>query len=191
MKHLDWKALLCAACIFASLPAQAARNWTVHEGGKLGFTASWEGIEFDGVFHKFDAAIAFDPADLAGSRFDVKVDVTSADTQSSDRDEALADAEWFDYPKYPQATFLTTAFKSIDAGHYEATGTLTIKGISKDIAFPFTWEEHDGMAHLQGDTTVQRTDFHIGDGEWAEDDTVGFKVSVHIDLKLDAKANGN
>src|SRR5262245_30274225 len=171
MKHSYWKALLWAACIVASLPAHAARDWTVHEGGKLGFTASWEGIEFDGVFHKFDAAIAFDPADLAGSRFDVKVDVTSADTQSSDRDEGLADAEWFDYAKYPQATFVTTAFKAIDATHYEATGTHTIKGVSKDIALPFTWEEHDGMAHLQGETAVQRTDFHVGEGEWAEDDT--------------------
>jgi len=191
MKHIHWKGLLWAACIVASLPAHAARNWTVHENGTLGFTASWEGIEFEGVFHKFDAAIAFDPADLAGSRFDVKVDVTSADTQSSDRDEALADAEWFDYTKYPQATFVTSAFKAIDASHYEATGTLTIKGVSKDIAFPFTWEEHDGTARLQGETVVQRTDFQVGDGEWAEDDTVGFKVRVRIDLKLDAKADGN
>ena len=191
MKHALGKLLIGIAGVAASIPAQATHEWSVHDGSKLGFTASWEGNEFDGVFHHFDAAITFDPTDLAGSCFDVKVDVTSADTQSSDRDEGLADAEWFDYAKYPQATFVTTAFKALDAGHYEATGTLTIKGVSKDIAFPFTWEEHDGMAHLQGDTVVQRTDFHVGEGEWAEDDTVGFKVGVHIDLKLDAKANGN
>src|SRR5262245_52577827 len=190
MNHAVSKLLLVTACAAFALPAQAAHEWSVHDGSKLGFTASWEGIEFDGVFHHFDAAIAFDPADLASSRFDVKVDVTSADTQSSDRDEALADPEWFDYKQHPQATFVTSSFKAVDNGHYEAAGTLTIKGVSKDITFPFAWEEHDNMAQLQGETVVMRTDFHIGEGEWAEDDTVGYKVRVRINLTLDAKSHG-
>jgi len=191
MKHVLGKLLLGGAAVAASIPAQAMHEWAVRDGSKLGFTASWEGSEFDGVFHHFDAAIAFDPADLAGSCFNVKIDVTSADTQSSDRDEGLADPEWFDYKQYPQATFVTSSFKAVDSGHYEAAGTLTIKGVSKEITFPFAWEEHDNMAHLQGETVVIRTDFHIGEGEWAADDTVGFKVRVHIDLSLDAKSHGN
>jgi len=191
MKHALGKLLLGVAGIAASIAAQATHEWSVHDGSKLGFTASWEGNEFDGVFHHFDAAITFDPADLAGSCFDVKVDVTSADTQSSDRDEGLADPDWFDYKQYPQATFVTSSFKAVDNGHYEAAGMLTIKGVSKEITLPFAWEEHDNMAHLQGETVVVRTDFHIGEGEWAADDTVGFKVRVRVDLTLDAKSHGN
>jgi polyisoprenoid-binding protein YceI len=191
MKYDFCRLWLGALCVAASLPAQAARDWTVHDGSKLGFTASWEGIDFDGVFHHFDATIAFDPSDLASSRFDVKIDVTSADTQSSDRDEALADPEWFDYKGHPQATFVSSAFKAIDGGRYEATGTLTIKGVAKELSFPFAWEQQADTAHLKGETSVMRTDFHIGEGEWAADDTVGFKVGVRIDLTLDAKSNGN
>src|SRR5262245_51776467 len=188
MKHPHWRILFCALCATVSLPAFAAREWTPREGGRLGFVASWEGIEFEGVFHRFDAAVAFDPTDLAGSRFEVKVDVTSADTQSSDRDEGLADPEWFDYAKFPQATFESSSIKSLGEGKYEAAGTLTIKGISHDITFPFAWEEHDRVAHLKGETMLKRTDYHIGEGEWAEDNTVGFDVRVNVDLTLEGKA---
>ena len=161
------------------------------DGGRIGFTASWEGSDFDGVFHRFDAAIAFDPEDLATSCFNVKVDVTSADTQSSDRDDALGDPEWFDFGKHPQATFVTSAFTAAGAGRYEAAGTLTIKGVSHELRFPFTWETHDGKAHLQGETTIVRTDFHIGEGEWSDGDTIGLDVRVHVDLSLAAQSDAH
>jgi polyisoprenoid-binding protein YceI len=169
------------------LPAHAAHDWSLREGGKLGFVASWEGSEFEGVFHHFDAAVAFDPADLAGSHFEVKVDVTSTDTQSSDRDEGLADPEWFDFAHYPQATFVTSSIGALSDGRYEAKGTLTIKGVSREVSFPFTWREQDGTAKLQGETVLQRTDFHIGEGEWAEDDSIGMSVRVLADLTFGMK----
>jgi polyisoprenoid-binding protein YceI len=183
-------ALLGAALTALAPAAAAAPAWRALDGGRIGFTASWEGSDFDGVFHHFEAAIAFAPDDLASSRFDVKVDVTSADTQSSDRDEALADPEWFDYAHHPQATFVASSFSTTGEGHYEAAGTLTIKGISHELRFPFTWDAHDGKAHLLGETTVVRTDFHIGEGEWADGDTIGLDVRVRVDLSLEtADAN--
>jgi polyisoprenoid-binding protein YceI len=188
MTHHLRKTLICAACALASMPALAAREWTPRDGGRLGFVASWEGIEFEGVFHRFTAAVAFDPADLGSSRFDVKVDVTSTDTQSSDRDEGLADPEWFDYAKYPQATFVTSSIKPLGDGKYQAAGMLTIKDVSREISFPFAWEEHDGLAHLTGETVVKRTDYHVGEGEWAEDETVGYDVRVSVDLTLEGTA---
>ena len=181
------------AFVFAAtpLPAIAAHEWSLHKGGKLGFVASWEGSEFEGLFHRFDAAIVFDPADLAGSHFDVKVDVTSADTQSSDRDEGMADPEWFDFAHYPQATFVTSSIAALADGHYEAKGTLTIKGVSREVSFPFTWKEQNGAAELAGETVLVRTDFHIGEGEWAEDESIGMKVRVLANLKLDAKPDAH
>jgi polyisoprenoid-binding protein YceI len=182
--------LLCAA--LAAAPAVlAARGWSVREGGTLGFTADWEGTGFDGVFHRFAAEIDFDPADLAGSRFDVTVDVTSADTRSSDRDEGLADPEWFDYAHFPRATFVTSAFRALGEGRFEATGMLTIKGISRELALPFAWEEREGVAHLRGEATLVRTDFRIGEGEWADGDVVGLTVLVKVDLELAPAAGGS
>jgi len=49
MKHALGKLLIGIAGVAASIPAQATHEWSVHDGSKLGFTASWEGNEFDGV----------------------------------------------------------------------------------------------------------------------------------------------
>jgi polyisoprenoid-binding protein YceI len=162
----------------------AAPTWAVREGGMLGFTATWEGTPFHGVFHRFVARIAFDPADLEGSRFDVEVDVTSADTRSSDRDEGLSDPEWFDYARHPKATFVSQSYRALGDDRYEATGTLTIKGIAREITFPFSWEPHGDGVRLRGETKLVRTDFDVGVGEWSAGDVVGLEVDVHVDLEL-------
>jgi polyisoprenoid-binding protein YceI len=189
LSDLIWTCLVCALAAAPAPAAAAAHAWSLRDGGRLGFVASWEGSEFDGVFHKFDANVAFDPADLADSRFDIEVDVTSADTQSSDRDDALGDPEWFDFPHHPKASFVSSSIAAAGDGRYEAKGTLTIKGVSRDITFPFTWQEQNGAAELKGETTLLRTDFHIGEGEWAEDDTIGMKVRVLADLTFQAKSD--
>jgi len=190
MIHRVCTALLCVLAA-APLTAQAAREWSLREGGRLGFVASWEDSEFDGVFHRFDAVVAFDPADLAGSHLEVKVDVTSADTQSSDRDEAIGDPEWFDFKDHPQASFVTSSIGALADGRYEAKGPLTIKGVTREISFPFTWKEQNGAAELKGETVLLRTDFRIGEGEWAEDNTIGMNVRVLADLTLEEKPDAH
>jgi len=174
-----------------TLPVHAAPGWSVRAGSTLGFTATWEGSGFDGVFHRFTAAIVFSPEDLAGSRFEVEVDVTSADTQSSDRDEALAEPDWFDYAKFPRATFRTTDFRALEAGRFEARGTLNIKGHSRAITIPIRWQQEGTIARLRGETVLKRTDFGVGEGDWATGDTIGLDVQVHFDLALDPVADGN
>ncbi|MDX1487265.1 MAG: YceI family protein, partial [Acidiferrobacterales bacterium] len=68
-----------------------AGNWVIlPENSRLGFTATFEGAEFDGEFHRYQADLKFDPADLEHSRFEVTVDVTSADTGSSDLNDGMA-----------------------------------------------------------------------------------------------------
>lgn len=182
--------LLLLGIVCTASPAHSAREWTVRDGSRLGFTASWEGVEFDGVFHRFDPVVIFDPGDLPGSRFDVKIDVTSADTRSSDRDEAMAGPEWFDYRRYPQSRFVTTGFDALEGGgRFQVSGTLSIKDVSKPISFPVQWEVDGANAMLRGETTLKRTDFHVGTGEWEFDGTVGFDVRVHFELRLE-EANG-
>jgi polyisoprenoid-binding protein YceI len=165
-------------------PALAA-DWSMDPTkSRLGFAATWEGSEFDGVFRRFDPRIRFDPAAPGEGRFEVTVDVASADTQSADRDEGMAGAEWLDSARHPRATYVTSQIRALGGERYEADGTLTIKGIARPLRLPFTWTQSAGQARMQAAVVVRRTDFDVGIGEWASNDPIGIDVRVTVDLTL-------
>jgi polyisoprenoid-binding protein YceI len=184
--------LLALALLLGAVNPAAAEQWAIdRSASRLAFVATWEGTEFEGIFRRFEADIRFDPHRLAASGFDVTVDVTSADTNSADRDAALADPEWFFFERYPQATFVTSAIRSVGNGRYEADATLTVKGVSRTMVLPFTWRASGDGAKMDGEVVLRRTDFNIGEGEWAEGDIIGLDVRVIVDLTVNRLAGGD
>lgn len=162
-----------------------AGNWVIlPESSRLGFTASLEGAEFDGQFRRYQADLSFNPADLEHSRFEVTVDVSSADTGSSDLNDGMALPEWFNFRRYPRATFVTSAIRRLGPVRYEARGTLTIKGIEREVMLPFTWQRSGDQATIEGETALRRTDFKLGEGEWASGEVLGLDVRVWARLRL-------
>ena len=61
-------------------------------------------------------------------------------------------------------------------------GTLTIRSMSRDITLPFTLAISGRTAHMKGTAHVMRTDFGVGQGDWAAPTPVSRDVSVTIDL---------
>jgi len=176
-----WRAL---ALLFWSGVASAGQ-WTVDPASShLGFVGTWEGTPFEGVFHQFQADIDFDPGSLESSRFDVRVAVGSADTQSSDRDAELVGPTWLGAQAHPEARFDTTGFRTVGPGRYVAQGTLTLKGISRPLSLPFTWHSQGQGAMLDTEVVLRRTDFRVGEGEWASGETIGLDVRVMGHLSL-------
>ena len=132
-------AVALGAGLFAAQAFAAPPSWTVdHAASNLGFKSSFNGMDFEGRFKRWDAQIAFDPKDLAGSRVNATIDMASATTGDSSRDSSLPSDDWFATNQYPKATFTAAGFKSLGGDRYEANGTLTIRGVSKPVALPFT-----------------------------------------------------
>lgn len=180
--------LLAMTCLLLAATPLAASQWQIdHEQSSLTFTATQQGGEFTGRFGRFKAAMRFDPQELAASRFDVTVDVTSVSTGSSQRDRYLPDAEWFGTDDYPRATFVTSEFRHLEGDRYEADGELTIKGNTRPITLSFTWTIDGDNATMDGEVTLDRTNYDVGTGEWSAGNTVGLDVTVHVDLTLSRK----
>jgi polyisoprenoid-binding protein YceI len=161
-----------------------AADWKQQAGSTLGFSGIQQGEAFTGQFRKFDSSIRFDPADLASARFDVGIDITSADSANSERDETMLGAEFFDSARFPKARFVTSTFRQVAPGVYEADATLTIRDKSVALKFPFTWRGDAKSAELKAKVTLDRLAFNIGTGEWEDEETVGRKVDVNVLLKL-------
>jgi polyisoprenoid-binding protein YceI len=175
-----------AALLLLSAPATAlaapAPHWTVDAGSKLGFTGKMSGEAFNGVFHRWNAQIAFDPKNLAGSQAQVTIDVASAATGDADRDSAMPGPDWFASARFPRATFVTHTFKDLGGGHYQAIGDLSVRGVSHPVVLPFTLVIAGDTARMNGQLALNRSAFGVGQGKWAAGDTVDTQVMVTIAL---------
>lgn len=165
----------------------AATDYTVQPASStLGFSNTFQGESFDGKFGRWTAAISYDAANLASSKFDVEVDLASAKTGDSDRDSALPGSDFFDVAKFPKAHFVTTGFRQV-GGKVIADGTLTLHGISKPVSLDVTFKPQAGGATLDVAGTVKRLDFGVGTGDYADTSVIGGDVKVTAHLQLAAK----
>ena len=177
------KSMMLALTLGALATPAIAADYTVGTGSTLGFTGSFQGESFDGSFGKFQATIRYDAADLAASKFEVKVDLASVATGDSDRDASLPDRDFFDIAKFPQATFVTTGFRQ-SGNEVIADGTLTLKGVSKPVSLSVTFTPKGAAATLDVTTALKRLDFNVGSGEFADTSTIGNEVKVKAHLEL-------
>jgi polyisoprenoid-binding protein YceI len=181
-------AVLAVLAIALCPPSVRAAVWSV-DGAKstLGFVGNQGGSSFDGRFARWQADIDFDPAHPASGHVVVTIDMTSATTGDQEKDSALPQSDWFDAKSFPQARFEATSFHAKGGNAYEAVGTLTIRGISKDVVLPFTLDVQGNTAHCRGRLPLLRTDYGVGQGAWKGADIVGLDVTVTVDLVATAK----
>ncbi|HWE46652.1 MAG TPA: YceI family protein [Caulobacteraceae bacterium] len=165
-----------------TLPAVAdAANWAVDQAhSRIGFRATQEDAGFEGYFRSWNAAISFDPKRLATSHVTVNIALASAVTGNKDRDAYLPTADWFDARRFPSASFTAAKFVDKGAGHYEAIGDLSIKGIKRQVMLPFTLAITGNTAKMSGDLVLDRTWFNVGAGKWKDPAEVGTKVTVVV-----------
>ncbi len=164
----------------------SARDWQVDAAkSSLTFKGTYQNEPFAGRFAKFEAAIAYDDRDPAQDRFDVKVDIASVQTESSERDDTLKSEDFFDAAKFPQARFVTESFAAGSDGTMQARGTLTIRNVAKAVTLKVRFAASGSQATLDVDTTLNRLDFALGAGpDWAD---IGKDVPVHGHLVLTGK----
>ncbi|RYF90956.1 MAG: YceI family protein [Caulobacteraceae bacterium] len=174
-----------AVLLLAALPAAAAPApaWTVDKAAsKIAFASTFGGQGFNGGFGRWEAAIRFDPNNLAGSSAVVSIDTASAFSGDKDRDAALKEPNWFSVKAFPKATYRTIGFKALGGGRYQATGTLTLRGQSKPLTLPFTLVITGNQAKMTARVTVNRLAFGVGQNEWKKTNVIPDPVTVSIAL---------
>ena len=170
------------AVALSASPASAA-HWNVdYAKSRLGFAVAWSGERFSAQFQRWNADIDFDPGDLAHARVAVTVNLASEASDEPDFDSGLQGAEGFEISRFPTARFVTKNIVSKSVNSYIADGTLTLRGTSRDITLPFALTLSGNTAHMTGSAHVLRTDFGVGQGEWAAPTPVSRDVTVNIDL---------
>ena len=179
------RALILAFAFLISIPTFAAERVLQNAASRITFNFQQMNVSMDGSFKKFSGKIAFDAARPETSKIDIAVDTASISVYE-EADAEVVKPTWLSAAAFPQARFVSKSITALGAGRYQAVGTLSIKGISRDITVPFEYKDQGTSASVDGQFTLKRVDYKIGEGEWSAVDVVANDVVVKFHLVVAA-----
>jgi polyisoprenoid-binding protein YceI len=165
--------------------AAAHAENVVADKSEIGFTVKQMGVNFAGRFTRWKADVVFEPKALARSKADVDVELTSIDLANPESEDEARSARWFDTGRFPVARFTSTAIRDLGGNRYDVIGKLSLKGITRDYTVPIAVKT-DATGHrvVEGTFVLNRRDYSIGQGEWADPSIVGDNIQVRVRMVL-------
>jgi polyisoprenoid-binding protein YceI len=164
--------LSALAAVFAFTTVQA---WKIKDTYSIQFSNS----DVNGIFKKASGNIAFDEADLAGSKLSFNIEVSSINTGNGLQNKHAKGPEWFDAVKYPYIKY--TSSKIEKSGNlYKVTGQLEMKGVKKDISFPFSFKKNGNSATFSADFSINKNDYNVG----KKGDNVGEIIQIKLSVPV-------
>lgn len=146
------------------------------------FVAKQMNVPLEGRFGKFAVRMNLDPAHPERASAQVDIDVASIDAGMKEANDEAKSKNWFAASAYPTARFVSTALKPLGDNRFEVTGNLFIKGRTLTVSAPFVLTPQGKNAVLDGRFIIKRLQFGIGEGEWADTDTVADDVEIRFHL---------
>jgi len=183
----------------ASAPAltDLTGTWTLDPAHtRIGFVARHAMVtKVRGSFNEFEGTAVLDGANPANSHAEVTIKAASIDTRNAQRDEHLRSNDFLAMQEHPEITFTSTGVRQADDTTFELTGDLTIRGVTKSVTIPFTFEgaAKDPFGNLragfEGSVAINRKDWGV---TWnAALEGGGVLVSDRVTLEFEISAIKN
>lgn len=197
--------LTCLALAPASLGAQTAEEgpatemaswaWDVDAShSRVGFSVRHFFTPVEGEFDDYDIDLSFDPEAPENGHVRVTIDAASVDTGNDRRDADLRGPSFFEVETFPELSFESDRIERVSDTEFVVHGDLTIRDVTRPIELDVTLL---GMRDLAGDpqsrgrmvagfeatTSLDRRDFAVGSGRWAETVVLGPDVTIRVLLE--------
>jgi polyisoprenoid-binding protein YceI len=181
----------------APLLTELTGTWTLDPAHtRIGFVARHAMVtKVRGSFNEFEGTAVLDGANPANSHAEVTIKAASIDTRNAQRDEHLRSNDFLAMQEHPEITFTSTGARQVDDTTFELTGDLTIRGVTKSVTIPFTFEgaAKDPFGNLragfEGSVAINRKDWGVS---WnAALEGGGVLVSDRVTLEFEISAIKN
>jgi len=179
-----------AGVSFETIPTGDYRVDPAHS--VIGFSIRHFEISFvRGRFKDFTSTVHVDADDMTKSTVQFTAKVESVDTGVAGRDNHLRTADFFDVAQFPEMTFKSTKVEKKGNG-YLMHGDFTLKGVTKQISFPFNLmgaiKDNRGNVRfgVAAETKINRRDYGINWGAKMANGGLNVADEVMIDLQLEA-----
>jgi polyisoprenoid-binding protein YceI len=179
--------------VLLSVPAVAADSYTIDRAhSEALFKIRHLVSHVSGRFKQFSGTIQIEPDAAEASSVKLVIEAASIDTDNDRRDQHLRSEDFFWVEKHPEITFTSSAIRPASGSRYIVTGTLTMRGVSKQIELPVdflgfvkdAWGNDKAGFSLQ--TTINRKDFGI---EWNQAlDQGGFVLGDEVQVEFNIQA---
>ena len=145
-----------------------------------------------GYFEEFSGTLNFDQDRLEMGQIRLVVRTKSVNTAIPNRDNHLRADEFFGVKEYPTMTFESTAVKHKEGNQFIVEGNLTVKGRTEKMAVPFTYfgsrenplKKGQRVAGFEARFSINRLDYGVGPGKYAEMGTIGNQVNILVTLEV-------
>jgi polyisoprenoid-binding protein YceI len=166
-----------SALLLTSGAADAANLKLDPAKSKITFQFSQLGVPMQGRFTRFSAEVFFDARKPDATKAKFAVDINSVDLGAADYNAETRKPVWLDGGKFPTAHFEAEQVTATGPSSFEATGKLSIKGMTQPIKAQFNFTDGPNPV-VDGRFTMKRLAWHIGDGEWKDTSVVADEVLV-------------
>jgi len=175
--------LVFAVLSLLTLSGARAVPWTVdRDASRIEMSVRAFGGAHSGRFADWRGDIAFDPADPDSTRVTVVVRSASLAMSPAVASRRATGPAFLDAARYPLIRFDLRALEPLGGDRYTARAEVTMKGVSRPVAFPVDLRVTGDRAHLTGAFVLNRADFGIGtSGPWNR--LVGRQVTVRVALQ--------
>jgi polyisoprenoid-binding protein YceI len=160
---------------------------------RIGFVARHAMVtKVRGSFNEFEGTAVLDGANPAASTAQVTIQAASIDTRQAQRDEHLRSNDFLAMEQFPTITFVSTAVEQTGDAQFDLTGELTIKGITKPVTIPFSYEGaatdpyNNLRVGFEGSVVIKRSDYGVSFNAALE--TGGVLISEKITLEFEISA---
>lgn len=173
--------LLLTLCVMATVfTGHVSAQTTKIISGSTKFSVKFILGTCNGTFDAPRGEAVFNEKNPENASFDVKIAASTFKTNNNSRDKDLKSDKYFWVEKYPDIHFKSSKVEK-KGDKYQATGTLTMRDVSKTVALPFDAKKNaDGSYSLTSSFDINRLDYKIGEKDWKLKDIVTVNLQATI-----------
>lgn len=185
--------IFCLVLLMAGTASAQAQNWRVDtDHSSIYFDTRHTLATVRGQFKGFAGTVDFDPDNLTAGSVDFTVKADTINTGIAKRDNHLRSDDFFATGQYPEMTFSSTGIRHMEDNRYIMEGDLTVRDVTRRVEIPFTYlgirdnplEKGQEVSGFEAEFAINRLDYNVGDGRFAEMGVVGKQVRVLVALEL-------
>lgn len=182
MRNFFAKAALAPLLLASSVSAQAA-TWVMDpEGSSVVFKYSYSDTPYQGEFKNVTATFEIDPLSPSACKFEVNIPIADLAVDDEETLSYMLDIELFDVDQFPTAKFVADSCTLNSVNSFTAHGEVTIRDVTQPIDFPFQLDIEGNRFRLTSEVTLQRLDFGVGQGYFANTSAIPNAVVVAVDV---------